>query len=432
MDLQIKPQCAACNLSVEDHFGEIDSDVTYFCSRPACKDSREELSKSIESVFEDYESDFADDERRTEAAEAEVNLIAAKKAARAQRGLTILKGSALYRKLRREWPEAAEEAILSVTIERARKSKPPTWAELICDKKHRAQKTPVRNSELRFESHVNDPRFSLGVAPEGTNHIPGAEGSISRITQDMASSEENVGFSIIDTGSINRTDRPEWIISEKSIVEFLDARDLKAAQISNDYVIRSWEIGRELDRLILSDYYFGRLSDKQIFAEYKNLFELERYGKIDRADIQKLRNGNSLSGLVSELKDAPKVRWTSSPDGVKHRRLRLLRERAALFGAKVWTENSWRGIIVKHAMRNTDGQWFETTGGIATKRKGKALIVAEDSGYTGRWEGDLAELVEEKIFNNWDELVLWMGDHGLALREENIKTACNRADSGLK
>lgn len=436
MDLQTQmPQCAACNLPVEDHFGEIASDVTYFCSRSACKNSRDELSQSIEDVFEEYESDFARDERKADEVEAEVNLIASEKAARAQRGLTILKGSVLYRKLRREWPEATEEAILTVTIERARKPKSRTWADLIRDNKNRAQKDPVRDSDLRFESHVNDPRFSRGASPEGTDHIPGAAGSASRITQDMGGSDENIGWSVIDTGSTNRRDMPEWIKGEKSFDEFFAARDRKAVQISNDYVIHSWEVGRELDRLILRDYYFGRRSDKQIFEDYKNLFELERHRKVDCADFKELFEGKALVELLSELnKGFPEGRWTSSADAVKHRRVRLLRERDALLGTRrTWTEISWRGIVVKYMARNADGQWCETIGGIATKRqKTKAVLLAEDFGYTGRFAGDLAELVEERIFNEWDELVLWMGDHGLAPREENVKAACNRADSGLK
>ena len=419
-----KPTCAACDLLVEDHFGLIDPESTYFCTRSACKHARETLSRSIESVFEDYESDFANDERRAEAVEAEVNLIAAEKAAKAQRGLTVLKGSAHYRKLRREWPEATDEAILSVTIEQARKAKPPQWADLIRDNKNRAQKDPVRDSDLRFESHVNDPRFGRGTSPEGTDHIPGAAGNISRVTQDIGGSDENIGWSIIDTGSTNRKDTPDWIKDQKLFDEFFAARDRKAVQIANDYIIHSWEVGRALDRLILQEYYLGRRSDGQIVDAYKNLFELERHRKIvavsersnQDTDCEEFSEGKPLINLVSDLnnKAIPRERWTKSADAVKHRRMRLLRERDALFGTQVWTDNSWRGIIVKYMRRNADGQWCEALGGVATKNKRKnALLVAEDAGYTGRWEGELADLDLDETFDSWEAVVAWMNKHDL-------------------
>jgi len=429
--LSQKPICAACDLLVEDHFGPIDLESTYLCARPACKQARAELSRNIESVFNEYETDFADDERRTEAAEAEVNLIAAKKAARAQRGLTVQMGSTLYRKLRREWPEATDEAILSVTIERARKAKPPQWAELIRDNKNPALKDTVPDSDRRFQTYANDPALGGGSAPEGTDHIPGAAGNASRVTQDMGGSEENIGWSTFDTGSVSRRDTPEWIKDEKSFDEFFEARDRKTVQISNEDIIYSWEVGRELDRLILKDYYFGRRSDKQIFEDYKNLFELERHRKIERADFKELFKGKTLFDLVFDLdsKGIPKRgRWTVSADAVKHRRMRLLREWDALLGTrKVWVaEKSWRGIIVKHMTYNADGQWYESLGGIATKKqKAKALIVAEDSGYTGRWEGDLADLVAEETFDSWEALVAWMAKFDLILRESNSKESAH-------
>jgi hypothetical protein len=242
----------------------------------------------------------------------------------------------------------------------------------------------------------------------------------------MGGSEENIGWSVIDTGSVSRRDTPEWIKDEKSFDEFFDARDRKTVQISNEDIIYSWEVGRELDRLILKDYYFGRRSDKQIFEDYQKLFELERHRKIDCADFKKLFEGKTLSDLVFELnsKGIPrKGRWTISADAVKHRRMRLLREWDALLGTrKAWAENSWRGIIVKHMTYNADGQWYESLGGIATKKqKTKALIVAEDSGYTGRWEGDLADLVAEETFDSWDALVAWMAEHGLQSRDKASK-----------
>jgi hypothetical protein len=47
--------------------------------------------------------------------------------------------------------------------------------------------------------------------------------------------------------------------------------------------------------------------------------------------------------------------------------------------------------------------------------------VAEDSGYTGRWEGDLADLVAEETFDSWEALLAWMADHGLRSRDEASK-----------
>ncbi|MHB8485518.1 MAG: hypothetical protein ACYDCM_07295 [Candidatus Acidiferrales bacterium] len=390
-----KPLCSACGQQVEDHIGPIDIEAEYFCNRQDCQADRRRLIRDIDVAFVDYERDFMKDESDAQEAESIAAAEADRAASEAHRNLAVVKGDALFRKLRREWPEATDTAICEVTREAARKPKPKTWAELLSHgrKTNGAKQATPEDSELVFVAF--DSRLDHAVAPDGTDHISSASG-FSRIVQDATGFDKyeatNAGITFIDTGDVSRKVEltPKWIRDLK-IHEFIQRRMVKAVQLDRQDIAKAWDAGQALDYEILFEFYIGRHSDEQIFQDHEDDFQKER----------KLLGHN--------------IRWTSSPVAVKHRRERLLRERDALYGvkSKPWTSASWRGVIVSYIASNEDGTRERRTAGFATRKRSEALKLAERFGYTGRFYGDRADLIEEEVFDSLDALKAWMQKHDL-------------------
>jgi hypothetical protein len=187
-------------------------------------------------------------------------------------------------------------------------------------------------------------------------------------------------FRIEKTADVSRADTPDWIRNPKLLDEYFERRsDLKSG----------FKITRALDRFILEDYFLFNHTDEIIFETHESSFDEER----------------QVLGRKS--------RWTSSPDAVKHRRERLLRDRERFYEPpKIWTSSSWRGILVSTA----SGEWgaIELHGIATQKRKRKASRIADFYGLHGRfWEP--AEIIADAIFDDRAALDSWAADHGIAL-----------------
>jgi hypothetical protein len=244
----------------------------------------------------------------------------------------------------------------------------------------------VTLSEQRFQSAQHD--HSIGRKPEGTKHIPRQGTKISEAVQNITGVSvgdlENLGITV-QAHNITRPDVPDWVRDPKML---------------DDYFLRRWDIGYgskitgALDRFILEDYYLSNHTDKIIFQEHESSFEEER--------------------RVLGRKD----RWTSSPDAVKHRREKLLRDRERFYEPpKPWTRSSWRGILLSTA----SGEWGALQlHGIATqKRKRKAAKIADFYGLHGRfWEP--AEIIADIEFEDRPALDSWMTDHDIPLDDVTI------------
>ena len=306
-----------------------------------------------------------------------------------QAAQTVLKGSGLYYKLKREWG-ATDEAISTITISNARKPKPSSWAEVMGGKKPKWNSRPVRNSDLHTQK-VRGDRSLRGGAPEGTNHLPSAQGSISEVVQDItgtsAMESKNPGIYIFQAGTVSRLEIPDWVRDDKLIDGYFNLR------WEVDVVDEELPLTRALDRLILKEYFLENHTDEMIFEDHKKDFRRERRA-LGREE-----------------------RWTSSPDAVKHRRDRMLREYKQIFDPqKKWTPTSLRGIIVK----SRESTLWETKyiGIVTDKRRRSTAKIVDDMGYYNAFE-EPAEVAAEGIFNNRQDLEQWMADHGL--RPEDIE-----------
>jgi hypothetical protein len=256
----------------------------------------------------------------------------------------------------------------------------------------------VPESELRFQSAQHDAEKFPAKRPVGTQHIGKKSTGFARVVQDttgVTSGEmANIGLSVFQAGITSRLDTPEWVRDPKQLDEFFSKR-LKAQGGSETWGMThgldfdTWSLTYGLDRLILQDYFLANHTDEQIFEEHEKRFAEER-----RALDHKLR-------------------WTSSADAVKHRRERLLRDRARFYEPpKVWTQHSWRGILVSTA----SGEWGALQlHGIATnKRRRKASKIADWCGLRGRFR-EPAEILADTIFDDRAALESWMTDQGIPL-----------------
>jgi hypothetical protein len=244
----------------------------------------------------------------------------------------------------------------------------------------------VPASEQRFQSTHHDPDNFRASQPVATRHIQHAKTGFAKVVQDITgvnSGElKNVGLSVFQAGSVSRTDTPDWIKDPSLIDEYFERR--LQQKTHGEFLI-----SRELDRLILTDYFLSNHTDEIIFRDHETNFKKERR-KLGRVE-----------------------RWTSSPDAVKHRRDRLLRDRERLYEPpKPWTRSSWRGILAS----TPSGEWgAPELHGIATqKRKRKASKIADYYGLVGRFQ-EPAEIIAEPVFEDRPALDSWMTEHGIAL-----------------
>ena len=243
---------------------------------------------------------------------------------------------------------------------------------------------PEFEPPARFQEHAHDHTLR-GRAPVSTDHIH-TGGGISKAVQDVTGVSVGKNSSIqVEEHHVCRPDTPDWIRDPNQLDEFFSRR-FKAGGYENAGLNDTWDIEHKLDHAILTEHYLKNYTDELIFDGHKNDFLKER---------RLLRRS---------------VRWTSSPDAVKQRRLRLEAEREAFFNPKKWTKTSWRGIV---AISRDSTLWETKYIGIATKRrKSAASSIVEYWGYHDVHE-ETAEVVADDIFDSWDDLVAHMAKYGI-------------------
>lgn len=253
---------------------------------------------------------------------------------------------------------------------------------------------PEFEPPAHFQEYAHDREISRSRrAPVGTEHIH-TGGGISKAVQDITGVSvgdgKNSGIQV-EEHHVCRPDTPDWIRDSKQLDAFFSER-LKAA---SGYETWGMTYGLDfnkhgltygLDRAILTEHYLKNYTDDLIFDGHKDSFQKER------------RN------LGRE------VRWTSSADAVKQRRLRLENERESLFNPKKWTKASWRGIIV---VSRDSTLWETKYVGIATRsRRCAALKIVDWWGCRNVVE-ETAEIVADDIFNTWGEIIPWMAKYDI-------------------
>ena len=242
-----------------------------------------------------------------------------------------------------------------------------------------------------FQEHAHE--RIRGRRPVGTEHIHVA-GGISTAVQDITGVSVGTGNNSgiqVEEHHVCRPDTPEWIRDPEQFAAFFRQR-LKSQGGYETFGFTygldrdKWELTYALDRAILAEHYLKNYTDELIFDGHVESFQKER------------RNlGHA-------------VRWTSSADALKQRRLRLENEREALFNPKTWTKASWRGIV---AISNESTLWETKYIGIATKRKkAKASGIVEYWRYHNTFE-ETAEVVADDIFNTWNDLAAQMVKYGV-------------------
>lgn len=152
--------------------------------------------------------------------------------------------------------------------------------------------------------HTDDRRAEVGRYQKSQKELVLAQVA-QAIGKDDRPGYYGAGFSVLTIRGSDcrpRTDCPDWILNG-GILVFIGHR--LGSKFRACLEAKKFPPQAALDYAILTDYYRYRLTDAAIFHQYKASLRLEAMGK---------------------------GRWTSSPNAVKNRRFRLVREGNALFG----------------------------------------------------------------------------------------------------